>query len=131
MAGKYGVVEFTDTLGDIVEAAAEDGLRSAFDGNFEILKFLIEAADEYPNIKEMIDDIPTFALEAGDLQPEEKDEVMTGLRARFPNPDPVQAKILEFYDTAGFGFVWIVRDVIGGGRELVARVVNLFGGVRS
>ena len=126
---KYGVTEFADTLGDFVLLIGEDGVRSAFKkgSNFEVIKLLVETAEAYPTVKEMVDDSKTFFQEAADLKTFEKDEVISLIKRRFPDPDPVQAKVIEFYEVSGFAFVWVVDSVAGGAQTLIAMVKTLFG----
>lgn len=129
MASKYGIQEFADGLGDVVELLDDDGIRSAFKKgqNFEMLKFILEAGEAYPKVKEFIDDWAVWSREAGDLDLNEKDEVLAIIKERHPNPDELQAKVIEVFETAGFGYEYIAGMVIGGAKEMVARVNKLFG----
>lgn len=118
---KFGYLEVADTLGDIVEAAASDGVVSAFpkDSKFEVFKLLIEVVEEYPNIVEMIDDFDTFWREAKDLDTTESQEVIKIIKARFANPSPVQAKIIQTYDNLNITYNYVRSMVLGGGEEVV------------
>lgn len=131
MASKYGITEFADGLGDVVELLDDDGIRSAFKKGekFEVFKLLVKGAEAYPKIKELVDDSTVFFQEAGDLQREEKDQVLNIIKARFPNPDPLQQKVLDIYETAGFGFGFVL-DTISGALQFVEMAKAIFAPAR-
>lgn len=125
MADKFGKAEVQDTLGDVVEAVGPNGIRSAFQGKFELVKFLIEAAEVYPTIREAIDDFPVFWQEFKDLTPQESLEVVAGIKARHPEPDEVQKTVINVLENAALTQDYIQNKVIGGGAKLVEQWKNV------
>ncbi len=120
---KFGYDEVTDTLGDLIEAAGPNGIRSAFKKGqkFELVKFLIEAAEVYPTVNEMINDFATFWAQTKDLLPQESLSVIGSIKVRFPQPDPVQAKIIAVLENSALTQEYLQDQVIGGAKVLIDR----------
>ena len=119
MENKFGFTEVVDTFGDLINAAGEDGIRSVFTGRFELVRFLIEAAELYPTVKEAIDDFGTFWSELKDLTPQESLDAVGAIRARFPVPDPVQEKIIVVLENAALTQDYVQGGVIEGGKRVL------------
>ena len=95
--GKFGYDEVVDTLGWFVHAVGPDGIRDAIPPKgtkFDLVRFLFAAANEYPKIKEAVEDAATFWAELKDLFPTESKAVVDALRSRFPSPDKVQEEVI-------------------------------------
>lgn len=122
--GKWGVDEVIDTLGYVVHAAGPNGVRKAIPKKgekFDLVKFLFAAANEYPEIKEAVEDFSTFWQQLKDIFPEESKQVAAALRQKYPNPDPVQEELLYNIENLALTQEWIQYSVLGNGSDLLKR----------
>lgn len=107
--------EVVDTLTDIIKAVT--GFRKAFQGSFDLMRFLAWALDAYPNLREVFEDFDTFVAQLKDLTPEEAREAVAQIRAAVP-ADEVNEKVLYVLDGLAGTYSYVVDSYLDG-RELV------------
>lgn len=107
--------EVVDTLTDIIKAVT--GFRKAFQGSFDLMRFLAWALDAYPNLREVFEDFDTFLAQLKDLTPEEAQEAVEAIRGAV-EPDAVNDRVL--YVLQGLaGTYGYVEGTYTGARALV------------
>lgn len=112
-----GFDEVVDTLTDL--AKAEIAFRNSFPGGkFDLGKFILAAASQYPNLEEVFNDFDTFADQVSDLNAAETAQVYAQVYTNLTPDEQQRSRILRA--TRFFGAAWTyILDTISNGKNLL------------
>lgn len=125
--GQWGFDEVVDTLGDLIHAVGPNGIPQGIPKKgekFDVVKFILAAVGEYPNLQEAVEDFATFWKQLTDLFPSESKAVSAALRAKYPTPSPLQETLLYNIENLALTQEWIQNDIFANGRALLDRWGN-------
>jgi len=121
--GKFGFTEIVDTLTDAVRA--EMKARETFKGKIDIIRVATFVLDQYPKVKEAVEDWPTFEAEIKDLFSDEGIQALEAIQANLTVDEMTKSRVLRVIRFAAQGYKNTVT-VIDLGREQLALGAAIF-----
>lgn len=110
---KFGIDEVVDTLIDAckAEVASVDAIGGPENFATKLPQIISFALNNYPRVKEAIDDWNTFRAELLDLQPIEAAVVPQRVAAGLTEEEKGKSRIYRAVTTAAQAYVWVMDSV--------------------
>lgn len=118
-----GFAEIVDTLTDAIQAEVK--AQNIFQGKFDAIKAVTWALQEYPTIKEAVEDWPVFEAEIKDLFVDEGVQVMTQVEANLSAEEKEKSRLLRVARFASAGYANTVT-IIELGKQQLALGADIF-----
>lgn len=121
--GNYGFAEIVDTVTDAVKMELE--AVQAFQGKFEVVKVITWAFNNYPKVKEAVDDWAQFEAEIKDLFAEEGVAALEAITRNLSEEEMAKSRIFKLVQFSAVGYKNTL-DVIELGKQQLALGAAIF-----